>query len=219
MDRLFRLCGVWVSLGIALSALILMSGCQNGLFTLVYILKGGEVDADYNGLKKKTVAVVCRPVGGQDYGISKAAQGVAQEISALLKQRVPKIKVISQEQVAQWCDENPWEEYPEVGKALGAEMVVGVDLEQFSLLQGQTLYQGKAKVTIQVFDCTHGGKKVWEKHLPQSVYPPNACIAASDVQEPDFCREFQHVLADQIARHFYSHDPHADLGQDTAALR
>jgi hypothetical protein len=219
MDRLLRRRGVCSSLGVALFLLLVAGGCQTGLFTLTYLLNGGDVDPDYDGLKKKTVAVVCRPLAGMEYGTLKAAPALAKEISALLQQKVPKIKLIDQDKVAEWCDNNPWEEYQEVGKALGAEMVVGVDLEHFSLLQGQTLYQGKAKATVQVVDCVNGGKVAWEKHLPQSVYPPNTCIAASEVQEPDFRREFVHVLADQIARHFYAHDPHADLGQDGAALR
>ena len=31
-------------------------------------------------------------------------------------------------------------------RRLNADMVVGIDLEEFSLYQGQTLYQGKANV-------------------------------------------------------------------------
>ena len=37
--------------------------------------------------------------------------------------------------------------------------------------------------------------------------------------EAEFRREFVAVLADQIARHFYAHDPYADLAQDAAALK
>jgi hypothetical protein len=219
MDRLFRRRGIWPSLGMVLFSLAFSGGCTTGLFTLTYLINGGLIDPDFDGLKKKTVVVVCRPVAGMEYGTVDAAPALAREIGALLQQRGSKIKVIEQDKVAEWCDNNPWEEFPEVGKALGAEMVVGVDLEHFSMYAGQTLYQGKAKATVQVFDCKDGGKMVFEKRLPQTIYPPNACIAASEVQEPDFRREFVRVLADQIARHFYPHDPHADLGQDGAALR
>jgi hypothetical protein len=218
MDRLLRRWGGWWPVGIALSALVLAGGCYNTWFTMAYLFKGPDIDAEYRGLKNKTVAVVCRPVEG-DYTVSKGAQGLAQEIGNLLKERVSKIKIISPDKVAEWCDENQWEKYPEVGKALEAEIVVGVDLEQFRLKQGDSFYQGRAKAAVRVFDCTRGGKLVWEKHMPQTVYPPNTCIATTDVLESDFCREFRRVLADQIARHFYSHDPHADLSQDTAALR
>ncbi len=126
--------------------------------------------------------------------------------------------MIDQRKVNKWTDENTWDEYREVGKAMKADMVVGIDLESFGLYEGQTLYQGKADATVRVYNC-HDGKMVFEKILPQSVYPPNSGVPTSDRREPEFRREFVAVLADQIARHFYAHDPHADLAQDAMALR
>jgi len=219
MDRLSLRWGVLFSLLIALSAPVLLSGCRSALATIIYVIKGNQIEAEYKELKEKTVAVVCRPVVELKYGNPYTARNLAEEISKLLQQRVPKIQVIDQAKVAQWCDNNPWEEYPQVGKALKAERVVGIDLEYFNIYEGQTLYQGKANATIRIYDCTDGGKVVFEKHLPQSVYPPNTCIPTSDLQEAEFRHEFLQVLADQIARHFYAHDTHADLAQDTAALR
>jgi hypothetical protein len=156
---------------------------------------------------------------GLNYANAAVGRELAQQISKLLQQRVPKIKVVDAQKVAKWCDENTWEEYSEVGKALKADVVVGVDLEKFSIYQAQTLYQGKANSMVRVYDCLNGGKVVFEKILPQTVYPPNTFIQTSDIQEPEFRREFIGVLADQIARHFYAHDPYADVGQDTSALR
>jgi len=92
-----------------------------------------------------------------------------------------------------------------------------VDLEQFDIYQDQTIYQGTANVTIKVFDC-HTDELVFEKILPQVVYPPNTGIPATDKQERQFRREFVSVVADQIARHFYPHDAHADFAQDTLLL-
>ena len=140
-------------------------------------------------------------------------------MSKLLEERVPKIKVVDAEKVNKWCDENTWDEYVEVGKAMKADVVVGVELEKFSIYQAQTLYQGKANAIVRVYDCKNGGKVVFEKILPQTVYPPNTFIQTSDLQESEFRREFIGVLADQVARHFYGHDPYADLGQDNSALR
>jgi hypothetical protein len=163
--------------------------------------------------------VVCRTITELNYANSGVGRDLVREMSKLLQERVPKIKVIDAQKVNKWCDENTWEEYVEVGKALKADIVVGVELEKFSIYQAQTLYQGKANASVHVYDCKDGGKVVFEKILPQAVYPPNAFIQTSDVQESEFRREFVGVLADQIARHFYSHDPYADLGQDNSALR
>ena len=210
--------------GIILMALLLvatspMMGCQSLLFTAVYLFKGTDVDPDFADLKGKKVAVVCRPMVSLQYSNSNVGRDLAQQISLLLQEQVPKIKVVDQRKVVKWTDENTWEEYPEVGKALKADMVVAVDLESFSLYQGQTLYQGKANATIRVFDCKKGGKEVFRKSIPQAVYPPSAPMPSSERTEPEFRSEFVAVLANQIARHFFAHDPHADLGQDAASLK
>ncbi|MGA2059336.1 MAG: hypothetical protein ABSG67_02555 [Thermoguttaceae bacterium] len=204
---------------IAVAAISCSSGCRSAIATALYLFKGEDVDAEYTGLKGKKVAVVCRPPAGLNYANSGVGKDLVQQMSKLLQERVAKIKVIDAQKVNKWCDENTWEEYGEVGKALKADAVVGVELEKFSIYQAQTLYQGKANAIVRVYDCKDGGKVVFEKILPQTLYPPNTFIQTSDVQESEFRREFVGVLADQIARHFYSHDPYADLGQDNSALR
>ena len=204
---------------VAVAALSIFGGCQSAITTAMYLIKGTDVDAEYSGLRGKKVAVVCRPITELNYANSGVGRDLVREISKLLQDKVSKIKVVDAQKVNKWCDENTWEEYTEVGKALKADVVVGVELERFSIYQAQTLYQGKANAVVRVYDCKDGGKVLFEKILPQTVYPPNTYIQTSDVQETEFRREFMGVLADQIARHFYSHDPYADLGQDNSALR
>ncbi len=219
MDRPSFRFAIVAALILSSGAFISSGGCRSALATAVYLINGSEVEPDYAGLKDKKVAVVCRPPVGVQYVNPNAGRDLAQQMSKLLQDRVPKVKVIDAQKVAKWCDENMWEEYVEVGKALKADVVVGVELENFSIYQSQTLYQGKANATVRVYDCHNGGKLVFEKILPQTVYPPNTFVQTSEIQEPEFRREFMGVLADQIARHFYGHDPHADLAQDTNTLR
>jgi hypothetical protein len=220
MDRPFVRRGIVIIATLMLAALPSI-GCQSALFTVAYLFKGLDVDPDFKDLKGKKVAVVCRPTASLAYSNANVNKDLAQQITLLLQEQVPKIKTIDQRKVAKWTDENTWEEYPEIGKALKADMLVAVDLESFSIYQGQTLYQGKADATIRVFDCSKTGKckEVFRKSIPQAVYPPNMPVPASDRTEPDFRREFVLVLANQIARHFYAHDPHADLAQDATALK
>jgi hypothetical protein len=205
----------WVLATAVLPAL----GCRGALMTALFLFKGTDVDPDFAGLKDKKVAVVCRPLVSLQYRNASAARDLAHEVSSLLEKNVPKIQIIDQRKVDKWTDENNWEEYTQVGKAVKADMVVGVDLEDFSIFQGQTIYQGKANVSIHVYDCGNHGKQVFEKSLPQSVYPPNCGVPTSDKLEAQFRREFVAVLAGQIARYFYSHDPYADMAQDAAAFK
>jgi hypothetical protein len=196
-------------------------GCQSLFFTAAYLFKGIDVPADFNDLKGKKVAVVCRAAPSLTYAAPNVSRDLAQQITVLLKEQVPKIKIIDQRKIAKWTDENTWEEYPEVGKAVKADMVVGIDLESFSIYQGQTLYQGKANATVHVFDCSKEGhgEEVYHTSIPQCVYPPTAPIPASDRTEPDFRREFTIELANRIGRCFYAHDANADYGKDADALK
>jgi len=194
-----------------------MAGCTNVLFTAAYLLKGNDVPAECKVLRDKRVAVVCRPVVELQYRNARTDQDLADMVAALLKKSVPKIKLIDQRKVSKWIDENTWEEYVEVGKAVGAEMVVGIDLERFELYRGQTLFQGRANTTLKVYDC-RSGELVFEKRLPQSVYPPNREVSTLSKQEAEFRREFLRILADQLARHFYDHDPYADFALDSKTI-
>jgi len=193
-------------------------GCTT-LATVVYLVKGNNIKAEYDGLKGRKVAVVCRPLVSLQYRNSRAARDLAAEVARLLRENVRKIEVIEPGRVEQWTDENIWSEFGEVGEALGAELVVGIDLESFSLFQGQTLYQGKADVHLTVVDCTQDNKVVFEKVVPQCVYPPNAAVPTSDRPESEFRQEFTRVLADYVGRHFYPHDAYADYAQDAMAFQ
>jgi hypothetical protein len=203
----------------AIAAMLPAMGCRNALFTAMCLIKGTDIDPDFAELKGKKVAVVCRSEATLQYGSANVARDLAKQVTLLLQERVPKVQTIDQRKVSKWTDENTWEEYSEVGKALKADMVVGIELENFSIFEGQTLYKGKANATIRVYDCQKRGKVVFEKILPQSVYPPNSAVATQDRLEPEFRREFVAVLADQIGRYFYAHDRHADLVLDAATLK
>ncbi len=220
---------------LSLLSVMVSGGCVSGLATMMYFIKGTNVDPEYKYLKGKRVAVVVRPVADLQYPNPYVPQDLARQIGVCLQKNVSKIKVIDQQKVHTWCDENNPDDINELGKALKADMVVKVELGGFSLFQGQNIYQGRAISSIQVFDCRDEEKKakdkdapkkdkdtidniVFEKNLPETKYPPNTGVPTSDMQENEFRQEFIKVLADQIARNFYAHDANADFAQDAAAM-
>lgn len=219
MDRRSSLrCGHFFLLGMLLATLVASSGCISALATAMWVLKGANIPAEYDGLRDKRVVVVCRPVTASLYSHPGVAKDISTQISRLLREHVPKVKLIDQREVAEWVDNHTWEDYAEIGKALEADLVVGIDLEQFSIYEGQTLYQGKAECNIQVVDC-QTGEQVFEKRPPRAVYPPNHVMSTSDMQESEFRRTFVGILGEQIARHFYGHDPHVDFAMDAKAIQ
>ncbi len=219
MDRFIRryswVFAVCATLGVVAAA----TGCRSAIATMLFVFKGNNVEADFKGLEKKKVAVVIRPTAEMQCRNPGAARELAKRLSKKLADNVNKIKIVDQQKVEKWCDENNWEEYPEVGKAVKAEMVVGVDLESFSIYQGQTIYQGRASCSVRVYDVKDDGKVVFERNMPQTIYPPSAGVAASEMPETEFRLQFVDVLAEQIGRYFYPHDGHADIGQDSRILR
>jgi hypothetical protein len=199
-----------------LLSVAMIGGC-NMLAALGYVAHEDADEAEFAQLVGKRIAVVCRPVEQLQYSDSSAAPDLANTVADLLKKNVKKCQLISSSDVAEWADMHNWNEYAQVGKALKADMVVGIDLEQFSLNEGQTLYKGRGEVHIWVYDMKNGGSRVWDKKV-RTVYPPNSAVAASERSEADFRRQYIAVLAEHIARNFYAHDPRADFGSDTNVL-
>ncbi|MBN2023588.1 MAG: hypothetical protein JW809_12455 [Pirellulales bacterium] len=206
------------SVAALLVGFLMLAGAGCGpIMTAMYLAGGADTPADFNGLKKKKVAVVCRPLVQLKYRDMNASSLLARDTGRLLRKNVSKIEVIDHEKVEQWLDNNSAEDHVEIGRALGAEMVVAIDLMHFDIYQGATLYQGKANYTLTVYDCATG-EAVYEKTPDQSVWPPNSAVPTSEKQESEFRRRFVGVLADEVARHFYAHDPRVNFAGDAAAL-
>lgn len=203
----------------ALLVIVLTSGgCVGLLAGGLWIWRGPNVPPKYDTMREKRVVVVCRLLDYSEYRHPTVPADLAKRISFLLGQNVPKIEVIDQREVENWVDENTWDDYLEVGQALDADLVLGVDLGQFSIVEGTTVYQGKANVQLVVYDC-NTGKRIIEETLSQTIYPPNSMKSTSEIQEVAFRREFVGVLADQIGRYFYAHDPRVEFAADVDAMQ
>jgi hypothetical protein len=199
-------------------------GCSSFFATVAYMVKGTEEDPEFPGLKDKKVAVVCRPAQSLQFGSSSVATEIATEVGVLLKKNSRgKIKVILQREVQNWIDENSGgeDEFAQIGDALKADMVLAIDLEDFELRQGQTLYQGNSKIQLKVLDMS---KPVDDQvvfgpvHMPNVVFPPNTCIPVQEQSEDDFRRQYVGIVSDVIGRYFYAHDPRDLFAQDARAF-
>lgn len=192
----------------AAAALLLLAGTTGcTLFaTGMWVLNPNDVDAEYDGLREQRVVVVCRQTNNLEYRNSGVAKQLSSAVSRKLRDNVKKITVVSQTEVDDWLDNNELDSYVEVGKALDADMVVAIDLDNFSLFQGTTLYQGQASADIAVYDVATGDV-VFERNPLDTLYPPtNPIPRETTVSEAAFRRVFVSVLSDQIARTFYAYD-------------
>jgi hypothetical protein len=216
MLRLPRLT-LFCTLAAVAAIFTLQSGCVGPMTTLAYLIKGTMTTPEFKEFKNKRVAVVCRPMVELQYSSSTSANDIAQKLGQLMAANIRKIEIVDPQEVAEFTDENSFEEFTEVGDALDADLVIGIDLEEFGLHQGQTLYQGKARMTVTIYDMEQDGKIVFERNMKQILWPPNSGVPTSERPEDEFRRQFIAKVADQVGWYFYPHDYHTDYAQDSQA--
>jgi hypothetical protein len=209
-----------VGLGLAATMLLSAGGCPSLLATGIYVWEGGNwAPAECEELEGKRVVVMCRPPSSHEYRHAGASRAIAQRVSELLAENVDDIDVVNPREVDNWVDESDWGDFRELAEAVRADLVLHVELDDFDLYKGKTLYQGKANVTVTVYDMGDHSKLVWEKQLGEILYPVNSGIPAQDKPVQQFEREFVQIVADRIGINFYKHDPHGDFAMDAMANR
>jgi hypothetical protein len=209
-----------IALLLAAGMLVSASGCPALLATGIYVWEGGNLaPAECDALAGERVVVMCKPPSSNEYRHAGASRSIAQAVSERLVKNVKSIDVVNPREVDNWVDESDWGDFRELAKAVHADLVVQIAMDDFELYKGKTLYQGQADVTVSVYDMREHGKVVWERHLGEVLYPVNSGIPAQDKPPQQFEREFVDVVADRIATSFYRHDPHEEFAMDAMANR
>jgi hypothetical protein len=205
---------------LAAGAILPAGGCAQVLATGLYVWHGGNLaPADCEALEGQRVVVVCRPPASHEYRYAGASRGVAKRVSEKLVEHVKRIDVVNPREVDNWVDESDWGDFRELAEAVHADKVVYIQLDDFELYKGKTLYQGNADVTVSVYDLKDRNRQEWERHLGEILYPINSGIPAQDKPPQQFEREFVEIVAENIAINFYRHDPNAGFAMDALANR
>jgi hypothetical protein len=200
-------------LALAASLLAITLGGCSTLGTIAYLIQPNDVPAEFDGLRGKHVAVVCRPIVELQFSDAGSAQELAAIVGALVRQNVRKVKVISQQEVARWIDENDWVDYGTLGKAVDADMVVGIDLEQFRIHEGTTLYRGRGSAIVRVFDVDEQNM-VFERRLDDFAYPGTGGVPTTDRSESQFRAMFLQIFGRRIARLFHSYESRMSFAEE-----
>ncbi len=192
---------------------LVAGGCS--MITTVAYLVAPEKDApaEFKGLKGKHVAVVCKPIVELEFSDASSARELAAMVGSQLAQNVRKARVIDQREVARWIDENAWNDYPTLGKALDADIVVGIDLEQFRIHEGSTLYRGRASAHVRVYDVAEK-TVLFEKRFDDFTFPGDSAVPSTDQSEAQFRSLFLQVLSRKIARSFHAYDSRTTFAEE-----
>lgn len=206
-----------VRLILAWTLLAAFLGSSSGCGTMAHIqywLYGIKVDAKFNGLKGKRVAIVCLDSNSLK-GPGGEADAIARAVSNILAYNVEDIKIVPQSKIADWIDghDQNLTDYRDIGRGVEADMLVGIDLESFSTHEGQTLLKGRAKVSVRVYDMGKGGQVVYETPASEISFPEHGARHVTE-NESNFRVIFIHTLAQRIAKDFYAYDKLDDFGGD-----
>ena len=109
-------------------------------------------------------------------------------------------------------------DYREIGRGVNADMVLGIDVGDLRLHEGQTLYQGRVTLTITVYDMQDDGKVAFRRTMPDFTFPQNGPRHATEMTEARFRSLFIEVLAKQVAKYFCPYMFEDDFAKDATAL-
>lgn len=205
-------------IGAALAFLAAIPGC-GPIATIAWLIHGPEmIPAEFDGLKDKRVAVVCLDANSLS-GPGGEADAVGKAVTMLLTKNVPGIRMVRQNEVADWLDTHGSDitDYRDVGRGVKADMVMGIDLLAFNLHEGKTLLKGRAKVGVKVYDMKKGGELVYEAAPKEIAWPKDGARHVTE-NEAGFRTTFIGMLAERIARDFYSVELATSFSDDARHL-
>jgi len=206
--------------GFVLLATMFNLGCIGLTAQLLHAINGGhKIKAKYPGLEGKRVAVVCVS-NTSSYGPNSVGRMLEREVVSILRENGDDIDVSHQDEVADWIDNNDWDQmdYREIGRGVGVDMVLAIDLSGISLHEGRTLYRGRADAAVTVYDMTDDGKIAFREEIDDFVFPRNGPRPTTELSEGRFRHLFVVVLAQQIAKHFYDYHIEDDFATDALSL-
>jgi hypothetical protein len=219
MSRIDFCVSRWPLVIVAAILMLSTSGCVGIAAQLMYMAGAGDMQAEFDELEGKRVAVICVS-NRSSYGSGAEAEALARLVSAILRKEVKKIEMVSHTEVANWKDTADWDEidYRAVGRGVKADMLIAIDVQSMSYFEGQTLYKGRANYSVTVYDMTKGGKVAWSKDNPDFQFPVQGGRPVTDMVEAKFQKDFLTMLSIEIARSFHSYDKITDVGKDAAFL-
>lgn len=194
-------------------------GCIGAMSQLLYVIKGHQVPAKFDGMEEKRVAVVCVS-DASAYGPDTLTYTVSQAVSMKLAASVKEITVVSPHEIEQWVDAHGWDEtnFVEVGKGVNADLVLAIEIGSYSIHEGATMYKGRSDITATVFDVQNGGQVAYVHGPHHFAFPENGRPA---IQTSD--RQFEAVylakLTQHITRQFYEHDHLETIAEDASLMR
>ncbi|MGB1926355.1 MAG: hypothetical protein ACPHL6_07485 [Rubripirellula sp.] len=173
------------------------------------------IPAEYDELKHKTVAIVALTESSQ-YSNDVAARELSRFVGQILTSKVKNIQLVREDRIDQWRDMHGWDQinFDEIGKGVGAEKVIGIEVANLRLRDGATLYRGRSDVVVSVIDAETGNVD-YSRSLDEFTYPNIAGQYTSETTESKFRKLYLRMLAEEVARSFHRYDLNERIAEDS----
>lgn len=208
LKRYGAICLFLAAFGLLFPAL---SGCGQAMGVLARAIHGDNEDPPCMEMEGK-VAVVCRPRASTSYQYGDVANELAKAVSTKVsmgikdfkkKKKRESIQMIPHDDVEKYCDGMEAEsDFVEIGKAVGADQVIAIDLLGFNHIAGTNVWQGHADMNVQLIDVKTGDVVYEPESLPEYVYPRNYVIPSTEQNEWNFQREYILRLGKYVSKQF-----------------
>ena len=187
-------------------AALLQSGCLGLASNLMHAVGMDMIPPEYVGLEDKAVAVITIS-DSSSYARDQKSEELNAYLGKILNQHIKDIKLVRNDKISHWRDTNGWDslDFAEIGAGVEADKVLGIELTNFTLRDGPTLYCGCADVTITVIDVATGEVE-YSKSLDEYTYPTMAGQHTSETTESRFRKLYLNTLAEEIGRSFHPYD-------------
>ncbi len=214
MDRQRRIRVLSAGMVVVAAAGMTLCGCGT-VAQLMYVIKGLKVDAAYDGFEKSTVAVVCVS-DASSYGPDSLTRVVGRALGARLAANVPDITVVPQHKIENWKDTHGWNEldYVALGRGVGADKVLAIEMDSYSIREGATMYKGRAMLTTSVYDIQKDGQVVFTQGPAEYQFPKSHGRPAISTDPQRFEAAYLSQLVENIGRNFYEHDKAETFAED-----
>ena len=200
---------------IVLSALFVTAAGCAAVSHMMYVIKGNEIEAAYDGLEESRVAIVCVS-DATSYGPDSLTHVISRAMGTRLTQQVKDIVVIPQHKIETWKDANGWDEldYEALGRGVDAGKVVAVEIGSYSIHEGTTLYKGRAMVTTSVYDLEREGHVVFSQGPAEYQFPKSHGRPAVSTNPQQFEAAYLSMLVDSICRNFHAYEKTETVAED-----
>ncbi|MDR1478072.1 MAG: hypothetical protein LBJ00_03935 [Planctomycetaceae bacterium] len=198
---------------------VMLSGCQNVLFTALVLIKGTDVPPECEILtkaKKETrVVVVCYSVAASQYEVQNAPRLIGRQVSKLIEDNCANkmIRMVDPVKVDTWLDNcgNEIDDILVISKdsTINADIVIGIEILDFQTRDQKSHFQiqGRCLMKIIAKDCKTG-EVLYSQNLTV-VDPPDVPIQGGGAgTEAAFRPKFIKAVSEQVAYKFHPHDQH-----------